>query len=147
MIKLQEAFTLFNDVTVYFSLFQTGYSVVAACVVSLRWKDKAGGRLSSSTWREGVICLFLVALGGFGAGLSYRLNSSFIYALLTLAIAVLACIALLLRQVSTNLYFDKPSILVENSIIFSASFFLFLSLWEPQNAGRPFLRGSSPLIF
>ncbi|XP_024032825.1 cationic amino acid transporter 9, chloroplastic isoform X2 [Morus notabilis] len=32
----------------------TGYSVVAACVLSLRWKDKTSSQISSSSWREGI---------------------------------------------------------------------------------------------
>ncbi|KAF4360546.1 hypothetical protein F8388_000845 [Cannabis sativa] len=107
----------------------TGYSVVAACVVSLRWKGNTESQLSTSTWREGVICLFLIALGGFGAGLSYRLNASFIYALLTLVVAVLACIALLLRQAYADTPgFSCPGVPVVPAVCIFFNMFLFAQL-------------------
>ncbi|GMN56382.1 hypothetical protein TIFTF001_025485 [Ficus carica] len=82
----------------------TGYSVVAACVLALRWKDKTSSQISSSSWREGLICLFMVALGGFVSGLYYRVNISVIFLMLALFVAVLACIALYFRQA----YADTP---------------------------------------
>lgn len=81
-------------------LVQTGYSVVAACVVSLRFKDKAANEVSSSAWREGVICLFIVACGGFGAGLCYRFSASIVFLVLTVVVAILALADLCFRQVS-----------------------------------------------
>lgn len=89
--------------TLYLGLFQTGYSVVSACVIALRWKDKAESQVSSrwtSAWREGVICLVIVACCGFITGLLYRLNASFIFMLVAIVIAVLASAALCFRQVS-----------------------------------------------
>lgn len=94
----------YHDLTVYPGSFQTGYSVVAACVLSLRWKEKTSSQISSSSWREGVICLFMVALGGFISGLYYRVNISIVFLLLALVVAVLACIALYFRQVRDDLY-------------------------------------------
>lgn len=94
-----------DDLTLYAGLFQTGYSIVAACVLALRWKDNTSSQISSSSWREGLICLLMVALGGFVSGLYYRVNISVIFLMLALFVAVLACIALYFRQVSVVLYF------------------------------------------
>lgn len=85
----------------------TGYSVVSACLVTLRWKDKSAtqvfGRCISS-WHEGVICLLAVAICGFSAGLCYRFNASFLLLLVFIFIAVFAAAALHFRQV----YMDPP---------------------------------------
>lgn len=88
-------------------LLQTGYSVVSACVITLRWKDKtttpaSGSRFS--TWHEGVICLVGVACCGFLAGLCYRYNASFIFLVIAVLIAVVAAGALHYRQVSITLH-------------------------------------------
>ncbi|XP_042508483.1 cationic amino acid transporter 9, chloroplastic-like isoform X2 [Macadamia integrifolia] len=78
----------------------TGYSVVAACVVSLRWKDRASSLVSSrwiSNWREGVICLVAVACSGFVAGLCYRFDA-LIWLLVPIITGILAAVALYYRQ-------------------------------------------------
>lgn len=85
----------------------TGYSVVSACVVTLRWNDKAAtlsSKRPNSSWREGVICLFAIASCGFAAGLFYRINASPIFMLISVIIAILASVALHCRQV----YYDPP---------------------------------------
>lgn len=90
---------------------QTGYSVVSACVVTLRWKDKAPSQVSSrwtSAWQEGVICLIIVACCGFGAGLFYRYGASIVFLVVAVVIAVLAAAALYLRQVSIMFYSMSP---------------------------------------
>ncbi|TYJ22885.1 hypothetical protein E1A91_A08G154400v1 [Gossypium mustelinum] len=79
----------------------TGYSVVAACVVTLRWKNNTGNRVSSkciSTWCEGVLCIFLVACCGFAAGVLYRFGTHFIFMIVAVVIAIMACAALCFRQ-------------------------------------------------
>ncbi|ESW11617.1 hypothetical protein PHAVU_008G045400 [Phaseolus vulgaris] len=76
----------------------TGYSVVSACVVVLRWKDKTSSQVSSSAEREGVICLIAVALCGFATGVFYRYDASFIFLILTIVIAAGASVALVFRQ-------------------------------------------------
>ncbi|XP_050237236.1 cationic amino acid transporter 9, chloroplastic [Mercurialis annua] len=79
----------------------TGYSVVSACVVTLRWKDKTSSRVSSrwtSIWQEGVICLVIVAYCGFCSGLLYRYGASVIFLVITVVIAVLAAVALNFRH-------------------------------------------------
>ncbi|CAM8901780.1 unnamed protein product [Rhodiola kirilowii] len=79
----------------------TGYSVVAACVVAIRWKDKSGtiSARGTASWREGTCCLFLLALCGFGAGVCFRYNGSFIIVLVASIIAIFALSALYWRQV------------------------------------------------
>ncbi|XP_027351526.1 cationic amino acid transporter 9, chloroplastic isoform X1 [Abrus precatorius] len=76
----------------------TGYSVVSACVVVLRWKDKTNSQVSFSAKREGVICLVVVAVCGFAAGLSYRYDGSPIFLSLAIVIALGASAALVFRQ-------------------------------------------------
>ncbi|KAJ9188525.1 hypothetical protein P3X46_003877 [Hevea brasiliensis] len=83
----------------------TGYSVVSACVVTLRWKDKAVSQVSSrwtSAWQEGVICLIIVACCGFAAGLFFRYGASVVFLVIAIVIAVLAAAALYFRQVYTD---------------------------------------------
>lgn len=89
------------------SFFQTGYSVVAACVVAIRWKPKSGNDGSTrgtSARLEGTCCLLIIALCGFGAGVCYRYNGSFIIVLLAGFIAIFALSALYWRQVSAFQY-------------------------------------------
>ena len=87
-------------ITSYFHLFQTGYSVVSACVVALRWKDKTNSQVSSSAYQEGVICLTAIAVCGFATGLLFRYDASPIFMILAILVAVGASAALLFRQVS-----------------------------------------------
>ncbi|WCJ22994.1 cationic amino acid transporter 9 [Euphorbia peplus] len=85
----------------------TGYSVVSACVVTLRWKDKTSSQVSfrrTSAFTEGVICILVVAFCGFGAGLFYRYGASFAFLIVAVVIAVLATAALYVRQA----YADPP---------------------------------------
>lgn len=82
----------------------TGYSVVSACVVVLRWKDKTNSHVSSSAEREGVICLVTVAVSGFAMGVLYRYDASYFFLILPLVIAAGASAALVFRQV----YADAP---------------------------------------
>ncbi|XP_057805505.1 cationic amino acid transporter 9, chloroplastic-like [Salvia miltiorrhiza] len=85
----------------------TGYSVVSACVVTLRWKDKSSSQISSkriSGRGEGIICLCTIACSGFAAGALFRIEASFIFITLAAVIAVLSAAALYLRQV----YVDPP---------------------------------------
>ncbi|KAM3685499.1 hypothetical protein ACJW31_11G122500 [Castanea mollissima] len=72
----------------------TGYSVVSACVITLRWNDKTASQVLSSSWLEGVICLITVACCGFGAGLLYRVSASFIFLIVAVVVASIASLAL-----------------------------------------------------
>ncbi|XP_058736287.1 cationic amino acid transporter 9, chloroplastic isoform X1 [Vicia villosa] len=76
----------------------TGYSVVSACVVVLRWKDKTNSQVSPSAKREGVFFLVVVALSGFTAGLLFRYEVSIIFVIVAIVVAIGASIALLFRQ-------------------------------------------------
>ncbi|XP_043716507.1 cationic amino acid transporter 9, chloroplastic-like [Telopea speciosissima] len=85
----------------------SSYSVVSACVVTLRWKDAAESEVSTrwiSAWLEGVLCLLTIACCGFGAGLCFRFGASFVLYLVTAVIAVIAAVALHYRHV----YVDPP---------------------------------------
>uniref|UniRef100_A0A0A9FLN1 YfnA n=1 Tax=Arundo donax TaxID=35708 RepID=A0A0A9FLN1_ARUDO len=57
-----------------------------------------------SIWQEGVLCLTIVALCGFIAGLCYRYNYAIAFMIVAFLIAVAASFALQLRQV----YVDPP---------------------------------------
>lgn len=85
-------------------MFQTGYSVVAACVVALRLNDNKERESSNrwtSSWHEGVICLVIIACSGFGAGVFYRFSASVIFLLLSVGVAVSASAVLHYRRVSS----------------------------------------------
>ncbi|KAK6143044.1 hypothetical protein DH2020_023392 [Rehmannia glutinosa] len=89
---------------------QTGYSVVSACVVSLRWKDKTTSQASArriSKRGEGIICLFTIACSGFAAGILFRFGASFVYLVLAAVIALISAAALYLRQESKS---DVPDL-------------------------------------
>lgn len=72
----------------------------------LRWKDKTTQDSSnrSSRWREGVICLVMIACSGFVSGLFYRFDFSLVLQLIAVVVATLATVGLCLRQVSIDLY-------------------------------------------
>ncbi|KAF8370226.1 hypothetical protein HHK36_031731 [Tetracentron sinense] len=110
----------------------TGYSVVSACVVTLRWKDKSASQVSTrwtSSWQEGVICLVTVACCGFGAGLSYRYNASFIFLVAAILIAVLAVLGLCYRQVYAHPPgFSCPGVPIVPTICIFFNIFLFAQL-------------------
>ncbi|XP_021834652.1 cationic amino acid transporter 9, chloroplastic [Prunus avium] len=107
----------------------TGYSVVAACVVVLRLKDKASSQVSSSTWREGVICLLIVACGGFGAGLCYRFSVSIVFLVVAVVVAILAMGALCFRQVYADLPgFSCPGVPIVPAACIFFNMFLFAQI-------------------
>lgn len=80
----------------------TGYSVVAACVLSLRFEEKSTHQASArwcSKWAEGVLWLVLLAFCGFGAGVIYRFGASYYFLIIPVVIALVALVALYVRQV------------------------------------------------
>lgn len=86
-------------------LFQTGYSVVSACVVTMRWKDTASSQASVrriSSRAEGIIYILAIACCGFAAGLIYRFDASFIFLIVAAVIAICSAAALYMRQVSSK---------------------------------------------
>ncbi|CAJ2668909.1 unnamed protein product [Trifolium pratense] len=76
----------------------TGYSVVSACVVVLRWKDRTNSQVSSAKRLEGIIFLITVALSGFAAGLLFHYQVSFIFVIAAIVVAIGASLALHFRQ-------------------------------------------------
>ncbi|KAA0039776.1 cationic amino acid transporter 9 [Cucumis melo var. makuwa] len=108
----------------------TGYSVVSACVITLRWKDKTTRQVSSSTWREGVICLILVAFSGFGAGVFYRYGSLWV-SVVAAILALLASIALHLRHTYGDVAgFPCPGVPFVPALCVFVNMFLFAQLHQ-----------------
>ncbi|KAL8142252.1 hypothetical protein V2J09_015284 [Rumex salicifolius] len=79
----------------------TGYSVVAACLVSLRFDEKYGNKVSGkwSRWSEGVVCLVVISCCGFAAGAIYRFHASYYFMVIPLVIAIFGASLLYFRQV------------------------------------------------
>ncbi|KAG7025340.1 Cationic amino acid transporter 9, chloroplastic, partial [Cucurbita argyrosperma subsp. argyrosperma] len=108
----------------------TGYSVVSACVVTLRWKDRTASQVSSSTWREGVICLVVVACCGFGAGLFYRVGWPWV-SIVAAVFALLAAIALHFRHVHGDVPgFPCPGVPFVPALCIFFNMFLFAQLHQ-----------------
>ncbi|XP_058736288.1 cationic amino acid transporter 9, chloroplastic isoform X2 [Vicia villosa] len=104
----------------------TGYSVVSACVVVLRWKDKTNSQVSPSAKREGVFFLVVVALSGFTAGLLFRYEVSIIFVIVAIVVAIGASIALLFRQVyGDSVAFSCPGVPIVPNICIFFNMFLF----------------------
>lgn len=79
----------------------TGYSVVAACVVALRFVEKTGNQAPfrwSSRGVQGVLCLVSVALCGFATGVIYRFSAQYYFLAIPIAIAIAASAALYFRH-------------------------------------------------
>nr|GMD71631.1 cationic amino acid transporter 9, chloroplastic [Ipomoea batatas] len=113
-------------------LLQTGYSVVSACAVTLRWKDKNVDEVSTgfiSGRSEGIICLILVACCGFAAGALYRFGASFGFLVLSAVIAILAAAALHFRQVYDDPPgFSCPGVPILPAVCIFLNIFLFAQL-------------------
>ncbi|GKB67443.1 cationic amino acid transporter 9, chloroplastic-like protein [Tanacetum coccineum] len=73
-----------------------GYSVVAACVLTLRLDDKVDTQISTTSMSkrtEGITCITVIACCGFAAGILYRYGASslaYTFIVLPVAIAILA---------------------------------------------------------
>lgn len=110
----------------------TGYSVVSACVVSLRLKDKTAGPISTgriSNRDEGIICLILVACSGFAAGALYRFGASFVFLIVAGVIAIFSAAALHFRQVySDPPGFSCPGVPIVPAVCIFVNIFLFAQL-------------------
>ncbi|CAI9277859.1 unnamed protein product [Lactuca saligna] len=115
-----------------------GYSVVAACVITLRWKDNIGNQISSSMLvsvthrQEGIICIVVIAFCGFAAGIVFRYVVSalaFIFLIIPIAIALLATAALQFRQEQTKASgFSCPWVPIVPSLCIFVNIFLFAQL-------------------
>nr|XP_016501079.1 PREDICTED: cationic amino acid transporter 9, chloroplastic-like [Nicotiana tabacum]XP_016501080.1 PREDICTED: cationic amino acid transporter 9, chloroplastic-like [Nicotiana tabacum] len=110
----------------------TGYSVVSACVVTLRWKDKTVRQvfgMPMSSRAEGLICLITVVCCGFAAGVFYRFGASFIFLIVAVVIAICAAAALHLRQVYTETPgFSCPGVPIVPIVCIFINIFLFAQL-------------------
>lgn len=82
-----------------FFIFQTGYSVVAACVVTLRWREKTSSNVYPG-WNEGVVSIGLVVCSGFAMGLCFRFSASILFMVLAMLVAIVSVAALHFRHVS-----------------------------------------------
>ncbi|OIS96059.1 PREDICTED: cationic amino acid transporter 9, chloroplastic [Nicotiana attenuata] len=110
----------------------TGYSVVSACVVTLRWKDKTVRQvfgMPMSSRAEGLICLITVVCCGFAAGVFYRFGASFIFLIIASVIAICAAAALHFRQVYTDTPgFSCPGVPIVPIVCIFINIFLFAQL-------------------
>ncbi|KAK4414613.1 Cationic amino acid transporter 9, chloroplastic [Sesamum alatum] len=110
----------------------TGYSVVSACVVRLRWKDETPSQASTrwiSRRAEGIIYLFAIACCGFAAGVLFRFGASFIFLIVAAVIGIISATALYQRQVHTDPPgFSCPGVPVLPSISIFVNMFLFAQL-------------------
>nr|GMD65123.1 cationic amino acid transporter 9, chloroplastic [Ipomoea batatas] len=125
---------------------QTGYSVVSACAVTLRWKDKNVNEVSTrfiSGSSEGIICLILVACCGFAAGALYRFGAPFGFLVLSAVIAILAAAALHFRQVYDDPPgFSCPGVPILPAVCIFLNIFLFA-----QHHANPDSSGTSLIIY
>ncbi|XP_031502797.1 cationic amino acid transporter 9, chloroplastic [Nymphaea colorata] len=113
----------------------TGYSVVSACVITLRWKPRSSGHLSIggfSARHEGIISLLGVACGGFLAGLCYRFSAGIVFLLIAILMSVVFAAALQYRQAYADPPgFSCPGVPAVPIISIFFNMFLFAQLhWE-----------------
>ncbi|KAL3613694.1 Cationic amino acid transporter 9, chloroplastic [Castilleja foliolosa] len=110
----------------------TGYSVVSACVVTMRWKSKTSSQLSTrwiSNRTEGILYLLAIACCGFAAGVLYRYDASYFFMIVPSVLAIFSVVALCLRQVYIDLPgFSCPGVPIVPSISIFVNIFLFAQL-------------------
>ncbi|KAK6162625.1 hypothetical protein DH2020_002466 [Rehmannia glutinosa] len=109
-----------------------GYSVVSACVVTMRWKDKTSSQ-SSHRWisnrAEGIIYLLAIACCGFAAGVLFRFDASYFFLIVPSFIAIVSVAALCLRQVYIDPPgFSCPGVPIVPSVSIFVNIFLFAQL-------------------
>ncbi|KAL9270780.1 Cationic amino acid transporter 9, chloroplastic-like protein, partial [Drosera capensis] len=110
----------------------TGYSVVAACVVVLRFVEKTGNQAPfrwSSRGVQGVLCLVSVALCGFATGVIYRFNAQYYFLAIPISIAIAASAALYFRHdydVASG--FSCPGVPILPAVCIFFNIFLFAQL-------------------
>ncbi|PWA79311.1 amino acid/polyamine transporter I, Cationic amino acid transporter [Artemisia annua] len=112
-----------------------GYSVVAACVITLRWKNNIGSQVSASLMShrmEGMICITVIAACGFAAGILFRYVVSglaYLFLIVPVTIAVLAASALRFRQVQMDPPgFSCPWVPIVPALCIFVNIFLFAQL-------------------
>ncbi|EPS69673.1 cationic amino acid transporter, partial [Genlisea aurea] len=102
----------------------TGYSVVCACVVALRWNDKASSNRSS-----GIVYLCMVAFSGFSTGLLFRFDASIVIQCAAALVAVIFTGGLCLRHTYLEPPgFRSPGVPILPSISIFFNLFLFAQL-------------------
>lgn len=109
----------------------TGYSVVAACLVTLRFEDKPAHQILSkwSRWTEGVFCLSIIGCCGFIAGAIYRSEFSYFVMVIPVVIAIVASAALYLRQAyAVAPGFSCPGVPILPAVCIFFNIFLFAQL-------------------
>nr|GEW35209.1 cationic amino acid transporter 9, chloroplastic-like [Tanacetum cinerariifolium] len=112
-----------------------GYSVVAACVITLRWKNNIGSQVSASLMShrmEGMICITVIAACGFAAGILFRYvvsSLAYLFLIVPVTIAVLAASALRFRQVQMDPPgFSCPWVPIVPALCIFVNIFLFAQL-------------------
>jgi APA family basic amino acid/polyamine antiporter len=111
----------------------TGYSVVAACVITLRLNDKSSSHVSSRRWisstAEGIICILIASCSGFASGALYRFGASYILMSFAAIIGILAAITLHFRQVYADPPgFSCPGVPIVPTVCIFFNMFLFAQL-------------------
>ncbi|KAL3651126.1 Cationic amino acid transporter 9, chloroplastic [Castilleja foliolosa] len=110
----------------------TGYSVVSACVVTMRWKEKTSSQSSTrgiSKRAEGILYLLAIACCGFAAGVLFRYDASYFLLIVPSVLAIFSVVALCLRQVYIDPPgFSCPGVPIVPSISIFVNIFLFAQL-------------------
>ncbi|XP_024962850.1 cationic amino acid transporter 9, chloroplastic-like isoform X2 [Cynara cardunculus var. scolymus] len=112
-----------------------GYSIVAACVMTLRWEDKIDTHVSTISMSkriEGITCITVIACCGLAAGIFYRYSVSTlanIFLILPIAIAIVAAAVLQFRQVYKHPPgFSCPWVPIVPAVCIFFNIFLFAQL-------------------
>ncbi|KAI3804243.1 hypothetical protein L1987_25639 [Smallanthus sonchifolius] len=112
-----------------------GYSVVAACVITLRWKNNIGSQISATSMShrlEGIICITVIACCGFTAGILFRYTVSpfaYIFLVVPITFAILATAALRFRQEQMDpTGFSCPWVPMVPALCIFVNIFLFAQL-------------------
>nr|XP_043621916.1 cationic amino acid transporter 9, chloroplastic-like [Erigeron canadensis]XP_043621917.1 cationic amino acid transporter 9, chloroplastic-like [Erigeron canadensis] len=112
-----------------------GYSVVAACVMTLRWDDNVDTQVSTismSKRTEGITCITVIACCGFAAGILYRYGVStfaYVFLIVPVLIAILAAANLQFRLVYKDPPgFSCPGVPIVPAVCIFFNIFLFAQL-------------------
>ncbi|KAL9273770.1 Cationic amino acid transporter 9, chloroplastic-like protein [Drosera capensis] len=128
----------------------TGYSVVAACVVVLRFVEKTGNQAPfrwSSRGVQGVLCLVSVALCGFATGVIYRFNAQYYFLAIPISIAIAASAALYFRHdydVASG--FSCPGVPILPAVCIFFNIFLFAQDGSDLLSSASFLSAFMPYM-
>ncbi|KAL6499448.1 Cationic amino acid transporter 9, chloroplastic [Orobanche hederae] len=107
----------------------TGYSVVSACVVTMRWNDMQSSTRWISNRSEGIIYLLAIAVCGFAAGVLFRFGASYFFLIVPSVLALFSAAALYLRQIYIDPPgFSCPGLPIVPSVSIFVNIFLFAQL-------------------